>query len=713
MNIATVQKKKFLYNIYKLFYSTGNKPSDHEIKRLYNQYFSYNTLGEPVIIDFDRIQSTNVVGHHALNEVMINTLLNLEVLYDCVMENNEHIFSVVNALNMKLDNLRAKRKEIESKIDQLLFANANSDGFFYSYLENFANTTFIDLEKTSAFVDIVNNHVTIPKVTSETSNQITTKSMVMSNVKTTLTFNGSIVSGPTVISNFDAVFDGLNDTYWSHVHASDAPGIASITFDIPVNIGFSISKVQGSILSESPCSIFLKAVPISSEKPEVILSKTSKEDYNRFSFLLPNDSYSVIYLTLYKDEPDKVVQSVTAPYLYTFGLRELSIGADYYDERATLVSAPISIPISDNNLLSISSVAIDVKQQTVPGTNLSYYVAVDSDSAVSLYDFNWIPIEPSSSESGAIPNTVSLVGSSNVAEYIDVEDDTVDVDYGLIPLNSISPNANELNPVQLPFSDKIAYRVASLNDATKYLQPYLLSSLDNFRSYWIPSINKVDTSLSNSLQSWAEIINDSTYLDLRKNIFTNYSSSFTSAFSGPCSELIETKLLSVEERTVSHTITKSGSFNLTVYLNGSVIGELPAGQSISKLEWNFIKGINTITFAYDNSSTERVSFDLMVGANLFDYGTVFMDYFSYLDPIEFRNKVDSTLSVFTIDSFYGSKYLLASKEISKRSILKYYSDKSQEVNAVRYRVDFNRYANPLQTPILDAIRIKFKHNDVS
>jgi hypothetical protein len=713
MNISTVQKRKFLYNIYKLFYSTGNKPSDHEIKKLYNQYFSYNKLGEPVSIDVDRIQSTNTVSHHALNEVMINTLLNLETLYDCVMENNEQIFSVVNALNMKLDNLRAKRKEIESKIDQLLFANANSDGFFYSYLENFSNTTFIDLEKTSAFVDIINNHVTIPKVTSEISNQITTKSMILSNVKATVTFNNSIVYGPTTVSNFDAVFDGLNDTYWSHDHTSDAPGIASITFNIPINTGFSISKIQGSILSQSPCSIFMKAVPVSADKPEVIRSKTSKEDYNRFAFLLPNDSYSAIYLTLYKEEPDKVVQSTTAPYVYTFGFRELSIGADYYDERATLISKPISIPISDNSLLSISSVALDAKQQTVSGTSLSYYVAVDSESAVGVYDFSWIPIEPSSSDAGAIPNVVSLVGSSAVSEYIDIADDTLDVDYVLIPLNNTSPNANELNPITLPFSDREAYRVASLSDTTTYLQPYVISGLNNFQSYSIPSLSSVSSNLSNSLQGWAEIINDSTYLELRKTIFTNYSSSFTSAFSGPCSELIETKLLSSEERTVSHTITKIGTFNLSIYLNGTIIGELPSGQTVSRLEWKFVKGINTITFAYDNSSNDRVSLDLMVGANLFDYGTVFMEYFSYLDPIEFRNKVDSSLNVFTIDSFYGSKYLLASKEISKRSILKYYSDKSQEVSAVRYRVDFNRYSNPLQTPILDAIRIKFKHNDVS
>ena len=55
MNIATIQKRKFLNNIYKLFYSSGNRPSEEEIRKIFNTYFSSNKLGLPVSVDYNAI----------------------------------------------------------------------------------------------------------------------------------------------------------------------------------------------------------------------------------------------------------------------------------------------------------------------------------------------------------------------------------------------------------------------------------------------------------------------------------------------------------------------------------------------------------------------------------------------------------------------------------------------------------------------------------
>lgn len=714
MNISTIQKRKFLNNIYKLFYSTGKKPSDHEVRRAFNQYFSVNEFGRPVRVDTAELQTKATTDPHVLNTLMANTLLNLEVLYDCVMENNEEIFSVINTMNNKLDNLRAKRKELESKIDQLIYANSNSDGFFYSYLENFANTSNVDLQLSNAFIDTVNNHATIPKLTTQIGSALTTRSIAASVVKKTITYNNQNVLGPINVENFDLVFDGLNDTYWSHSHRAQAPGIVSVMLDIPINSGFTISRFQGSIISETPCSVFVKAYPAASNAQPVIRTQDSKGDYNRFAFTLPNDVYTSISITMFKNEPDRLVKDPTTPYEYTFGIRELTIGADYYDERAQLVSTPISIPTSDNRLLSISSISLDAHHQVVPGTSISYFVAADVPSAQGISEFNWIPIEPSNFGTEALPTSVDLMSSNFYTEYIDtpLSDASVTVNYPIIPLNTTAENVNEMNPISLPFSDKVAYRVASLNNVTEYRQPYMLAGIDSFRSYWISTSNsKVPANLSKTLSGWADIINQNTS-DLRTNIVKNTTSVFVSSFAGPASEILETKLLSDQERTASHTVVKTGAFSMSIYLNGALIADIPTSQTTAKVEWNFVKGINSITIAYDNDSTSKVTVDLMVGANLNDYGIVFLDYYSYLDPIEFRRRVDTSLSVFTIDTVYGSKQVLASREISKRTILRYYSDRSQEVTAVRYRVDLNRYSDPLQTPILDAVRVKFKHVDI-
>ena len=76
---------------------------------------------------------------------MANSLLNLEILYDLVWENNNEILSVITSLNNRLEHLRAKRKKVESTIDQLIFSNENSDGFFYSFLDSYSTVDNVDL----------------------------------------------------------------------------------------------------------------------------------------------------------------------------------------------------------------------------------------------------------------------------------------------------------------------------------------------------------------------------------------------------------------------------------------------------------------------------------------------------------------------------------------------------------------------------------------
>ena len=100
MDIATIQKRKFLYNIYKLFYSEGTQryhtqgvnSNDTEIVKLFSNYFSVNKLGRPIDINYSLLQSLNITDVDVLNELMASSLLNLEVLYDCLGENNNQMF---------------------------------------------------------------------------------------------------------------------------------------------------------------------------------------------------------------------------------------------------------------------------------------------------------------------------------------------------------------------------------------------------------------------------------------------------------------------------------------------------------------------------------------------------------------------------------------------------------------------------------------------
>ncbi len=86
MNISTVQKRRLLEHIYKLFYSSGVKPTDQQIKKAFSDWFTANKPGFPVGIDYVALQSSRATSADLLNEIMINNLYNIDILYDTILD---------------------------------------------------------------------------------------------------------------------------------------------------------------------------------------------------------------------------------------------------------------------------------------------------------------------------------------------------------------------------------------------------------------------------------------------------------------------------------------------------------------------------------------------------------------------------------------------------------------------------------------------------
>ncbi len=711
MNISTVQKRRFLNNIYKLIYSSGQKPSEQEVRRAFNEYFSINQPGYPVRVEYDLLRSSNRTNVDLLNQIMTNTIYNVDVLYDTILDNNEELFSIVTSLNKKLENLKKKRLQLESKIDDLIFVNNNSDGYFYSFTENFISADNLDLSLTdSAFFDPKLRNVTISKLKSEQFNVMTVDNLSINNVDFTIAANGNTINQTVDKTNFNNIFDGLTDTYWSHSVSVQNPQPVSLTISIPVNKSSILSKVDGVLFTSSPVNIMMRAIYSDPEKPNEIRTKTSRSDYDAFSFSIPAASYSTIEIVLYKNEPDYIDQNSLSPYVYKFGLREMIIGSKYYAKSGILVSAPISIATQNNTNLVIDAVSMEVKEQVVPGTSVNYYVAANNPLAQKINDYNWIPISPKGSESSGYNPVVYLDGSSRNTVYISSSPEDDELAY--IPINSSAVNANELNPNSRIYSGKNVYRVTALNSEEKYLNPVLLGGVDCFKHNYViyTGSSELDGKYKD-LEYWSDILS-SKPASLLSNTLKEQIGSINPGINSYSSGYIQTSLIRQSPISVIHTVSKSNpNFNLAIYLNGILIADIPKGTGSKVIEWEFQSGVNKIVVAYDKLSAGQVSFNLIEGLPLSRYGMVFVDYFNYLDPFEFQNKTNNDSYYFTIDTVFGRKEILASKQLDGKSNFIYTSNRPLAVNAVRFRVDLNRYEDPLASPMVESVRIKFKHRD--
>lgn len=711
MNISTTQKRRFLNNIYKLIYSSGQKPSEQEVRKAFNEYFSVNQPGYPIKVDYDLLRTSNKTNVDLLNQIMTNTIYNVDILYDTILDNNEELFSIVTSLNKKLENLKKKRLQLESKVDDLIFMNNNSDGYFYSFTENFISADKLDLSLTdSAFFDPKLRNVTISKLKSEQFNVMTVDNLNGNNVNFGVTTNGQKLVQSIDKTNFNNIFDGLTDTYWEHSVSLGNPQPVSLTISIPVNKTSILSKVDGILFTSSPVNIMMRAIYSDPEKPNEIKTKTSRSDYDAFSFAIPADSYSTIEIVLYKNEPDYIDQNSSSPYVYKFGLREMIIGSKYYAKSGILVSAPISIATKTNSNLIIDAISMDVKEQVVPGTSVNYYVAANNPTAQNINDYNWIPVSPKGSESSGYNPVVYLDGSTRNNVYISNTPEDDELKY--IPINSSAVNANELNPNDKIYSGKNAYRITALSSEENYLNPILLGGVDCLKHNYLiyPGASTADGKYKD-LEYWADVFNNRP-ASLLSNTLKEQIGSINPGINSYSSGYIETSIIRQGPVNIIHNVSKSNpNFNLAIYLNGVLIADLPKGTATKAVEWEFKSGINKIIITYDKLVSGQVSFNLIEGLSLTRYGLIFVDYFNYLDPFEFQNKVNEDSYYFTIDTIFGRKEVLASRELSGKSNFIYTSNNPSAVNAVRYRIDLNRYEDPLASPIVESVRIKFKHRD--
>jgi hypothetical protein len=710
VNISTIQKRRFLNNLYKSFYADGAKPKDQQVRKAFNEYFTINKPGFPLRMSFDLLRARPNVDVDILNEIMAHSIFNIDVIYDSIFENNDQLLGIVTSLNKKMDNLKSKRSQLEAKIDDLLFINSNSDGFFYSFTEIFSSLNNIDLDLSSAYVNIDKKNVEIPSLNSENFNNLKVNNIVSASPSGTLSVNSSLVQNSLNFEDFSNVFDGLTDTYWSLDHTVNSISSVAASFQIPLNNNLVVSKIQGVVYTTSPLNILMRAVYSDSTKASEIRTVDSRSDYGTFSFNLPASNYRSIEIIMYKIEPDAVVENSSNPFVYKFGLRELVVGSKYYDKQASLVSKPISVPSSDNKLLFIDAVSLDVSDQVIQGTDIRYYVAEDVESATSISDFNWISISPQGSESSGYPSTVSFAGSNFESKKI--LSSPTGTDLQLMPVDSTETNANLINPALNVYPGKTAYRVTSLDKSETYINPTLYGNIDSFKHYYVINSGTTFPERYKELTYWSnQIVGNQP--NILNSLLKEQLGSIYPGVNSPSNGYLQTKILCQSDQNVVYTVNKINyNFNLAVYLNGQLIADLPKGTLTKSVDWNFVEGINNLIITYDKPYTGVASFSLMEGTNISRFGSIFVDYYNYLDPFEFANKITENDNFFTIDTVFGVKQIFSSKRIDGVSRFNYISKTTRTVNSIRYRVDFFRFSNPFSSPLLESLRIKFKHSSV-
>jgi hypothetical protein len=699
-------------------YSTGTsttdkvvrQPTELEVKREFDNYFSQNRIGLPLSNDINVLRNTETTNPDLMNIFMARSILNLEVLYDSIHENGEDMMSVATVLGKRLNSLRDKRTALEKKLDDILFANSNTNGYFYSFSDSFANLANVDLNLSTCFIDTEHRSAKLPTLKANALDFRAPGRVNLNNIKYDIIFNGSTVIAQGLLPDANNIFDGLNDTLSNVTYTSSVLGACAMVLTIPLNTPFVVSSIDGKLNTSSAIVTIAEIIGTNATEEVQYRRKQSNSDYDKFSFNFNPQQSGTIRITLIKYEPDVTYNDrTTDKYHYRFEIKDLIVSGQYYDKEGMLISSPISIDSGNDNKI-IDAVSIEATNSNPSIGQINYFVASNIPNAVNVSDFNWIPISSSTSAAG-IDQIVSF--SKSIKYFKNINSIPTSANIFLNPIIS-SGSLNEINPSSSIYRGVSVYRVGSVPESDTPYNPYILDSVNRISFKYTSYLE----GLYKDLTQWSTLVNadssTSEVFDMGSLAITNVPSIPVSLNLSAVSGFMQTNLLVDNATEVNHVISKSGGaidWDVAVYLNGNRIADIPAGQvsPTQNTTWNLTKGINRITITFDALDNASGTISLMDGVSIANYGTPFLNYYSYVDPFDFRTSRGIEDAVFTIDKYLGNKEILCRKEIKDNSRLVYFSNNNNPIESIRFRADFTRSTSPFATPVLNGYRVKFKN----
>ena len=730
MSLRQIQTRNFLEFIISSYLSSGKKPSDNETSRALNFYFSQQPAGSPIKLDPNIFRANPVSDVEDINDFMASVQINLDNLFQQIDEHLDQSTLLTTALLSQMKSIRADRKKLSDKIDDILLGIYNTDGFFYSISDDFFDSDLIDFSFTSAFLDIESGVVMLP------TNADRTKAMSLyglnrPDVQVFERYDGSKAVPFSIETPFDEAVDGLSNTAWYMKITRPEPSngvTARVSLDVygdslvhqitqlaihphgVIPVQCSVQKLVDNDGQTSNLRPFSNYIKKSSEKM-VFINENSSEPISRLVFEFT------------KEQPDYYEDNIdgTRSGIYIIGIKELLMTQQSFVSNASLVSNPLSIPEALSEDQAIDSVSLTVEHDVPPNARVSYFVAPDVPGAQNLSDFNWKEIEPLSKQMGSTSKTiVNLNGANTETVFIrSVSRDGSDIP--IINLNKYTSDPNAKNPTYSLSQEFPVYRIASFGED---FFSGTLSLEEGINTTKVLHTTLSDQNIEDTFEFWKTKFETpgsyvSTYgeTDIGNGFFYG-----ADVGENERSVYIETNVYAdidypVTLKEISKTNPNSKLWSVKAFLNGREIADMPVGIHKVTAPMKLNKGKNNIVFAINIPRASSSSYVPYIGSLDFDmseFGGFKLGELIYVDLFKFKDngyRDDANISPNKWFTLYNGEIITRSN-ITNNYRLRYSTPTGLGPSAIRLRADLSRFdQDDRASPMIDSYRIRFGYGN--
>ena len=720
MSIQQIQTKNILEFIAQAFMVNGINPTTNQLLSNISEFFAAHPAGLPVMPNERLFNPHGVSEVDAINDFMAFLIMNIDTLYEVCQNQVDDILMLNTVLRTHLDRLKIMRKVLEHQVDDYLMGIFNSDGYFYSFSDSFANTNFTDLTLSNIFLDTLSTTISIPSVGGH-SQRIDPKKIgePLISIKD---IDGNVKSWDKK-SEFINALDGMTNTAWFFEVPCPSQTTLTVNMELPITTAFGdnmITKIDLIPHGVTPVQAVVTAVFNKDDGTSYVAPFSNQiiSSADKISFVGDQiiDPITRIRFQLSKTEPDYVLQNGSAnSYIYIFGFKEILLAEQSYDTVATFVSKSIVIPPELQNEANIDLVSLVTSDYIPTNTSIKYYVAADVTDPSNISDFSWREITPISDNTSNTAKSVSFDGSYTQSRMIRLTPRS-NGDIQMITLNSTSPDLAKRNPTSsyLPGTD--VYRICEFSDDFLAGTLKLEEGINTSRIYYTE--RDVDA-LTDGFAFWKEVFDSNDYF-LTYGEIDSGNGFFSGANVGENSKsvYVETFIevpseLPVFLKECRKTDANSKQWDLRLFLNGREIANMPKGIDYMTVPWKLKEGLNHVVLMVNIPAATVTyptpylgSFTVMTDGDLFDFGVVKLDNWIYVDQHKLQSNQVNQPNSFTI--FNGE--IISRKKPTNNFKLTFKKATSEAPTAIRLRADLTRseqYAK--STPIIDSYRLRFSY----
>lgn len=766
-SIRTIQIERAVSDISRILHATGIRPTLSEVLNRVSIYFSKNPVGKPLKMKHDFIQDGQISNVELYNELIASLQINMDVLYSASSSQVEDVMDLSEALRVHVNRLKAKRSRLEAQVDDYLLSLYNTDGYYYSISDNFADLSFTDLSLTSAFVNTVERCVTLPTVSSfskkvpaeligsptinvKINEENTDIQSLVEAADSNVNFQSLLSPDPKLFASWTPkapwgnATDGLSNTVWTFEVETDAEKEVLVSLHIPLGNSdnpMEISRIEIDPYGITPSQYCIRTNNISIDSATIeklmaqgsltssevnpFMVKSAVSDYSieskvfgnqiitpsvseRFSLTDEVRLVESIDILIRKTKADFIDRSGSQPkFRYIFGFKDMSLTYHVYDNEAVFVSRPLYIPSELENEVVIDAVSLVAQSTSSEQTYIDYYVAAENGST-TLGGFDWKKITPLNETEKEV-NVVRFDGANIKKGFITdtpTGDDLKRIKPNTVDANNLNPNASIIPGVDV-------YRIAEFD------QQALLNSLSLEEG--VNATRIYHTALSDdavaSLDWWKEKI--TTLTPSYGNIDTGNGFFYGGDIGDHgISVYVETKVENVMDvkpflDEFRKADQNSQTWTVRVFLNGRDIAYLPPGQNSQLIPWVFQSGSNHVSLLVNIPKASTIKpnphlgiVELFKQNKLTDFGTVKLATWSYVDFFDMKYNQVEQPQTFTI----FNNEIVSRRKPTANFRLNYALKAQHGITAVRLRADVSRSSNnQYVSPKLSSYRLRFSY----